>query len=596
MKKTLLILIFLLPLFVFSQINESFSDGNFSQNPAWTGTDANFKVNSEFQLQSQASVTSKSYLSTPSEAFDDAVWEFWVKIAYTTSSSNYASVYLISDRADFSNECFGYYVQIGNTNDEISLYRQEGSKKTKIIDGTDKLIDVNPVELKIKVTRDKNGTFTLYRKLPADGGYVKEGEETLDNNVLGSKYFGVLYANSSTTGNAYYFDDISVIGDKLLDLTTPVWTNLTIVEPNKLILTFSEAIDYKDAVFQVDNGIGSSSIKQISDDKTGVELTFSKDFEKGKIYTVDALNIKDMSGNVLENSQKQIGIIEKIDFGDLIINEILFEPADNIPEYFEIYNNSAKVLNLSRISFGTRKSDGSFTPSNFFPSKTLLLPHQYLALTTNADTIRTTYNVPDTANILNSGKWSTLNNTSASLLLTNASGDSIFDEVNYDVKWHHPLIKNTEGVSLERINPLLPSLNLESWHSASSETHYGTPGYRNSQFREMTAENKTDKWIWAEPESFTPDNDGIEDVCFIKYKTETNGFTMNVGIFNAAGVKVKQLVSNQLLSSEGFIIWDGRNDKGQNVNPGIYLLYIESINTDSGVKKTEKIPVVVSAR
>ena len=270
MKKTLIILIILLPFFAFSQINETFSDGNFTQNPVWTGTTENFKVNTQFQLQSQAATTSKSYLSTPSEAFEDAVWEFWVKIAYTTSSSNYASVYLTSDRADVSGDCYGYYVQIGNTNDEISLYRQEGATKTKIIDGTDKLVDISPVEVRVKVTRDKSGKFTLYRKLPYDADFVMEGEEAVDNKVPGSKYFGVLYSNSSTTGNAYYFDDIQVSGNKLLDVTQPVWISLMLLQPDKLILTFSEPVDISNASFEVDNNMGSPSRKVISTQMTSV--------------------------------------------------------------------------------------------------------------------------------------------------------------------------------------------------------------------------------------------------------------------------------------------------------------------------------------
>ena len=596
MKKSLIILIILLPFYGFSQINETFSDGNFTQNPVWTGTAENFRVNTQFQLQSQAATTSKSYLSTPSEAFEDAVWEFWVKIAYTTSSSNYASVYLTSDRADVSGDCYGYYVQIGNTNDEISLYRQEGATKTKIIDGTDKLVDVNPVEVRVKVTRDKSGKFTLYRKLPTDVDFVMEGEEAIDNKVPGSKYFGVLYSNSSTTGNAYYFDDIQVTGKKLLDITPPVWTKLTLVEPNKLILNFSEVVDFSAAQFQVDNSMGSPSNQLISADKTTVELTFASDFQRGKIYTVNVLNVKDLSGNMMENSQKQIGIVETVGYGDLVINEILFEPTAGVPEYFEIYNNSPKVMDLSKISYGTRKTDGSFTPSNFFPAKTLILPQQYLALTTNPDTIRKVFDAPDAAKIIQAAKWSALNNAGASFLITNATGDSIFDEVKYDVKWHHPMVKITAGVSLERINPSLPSQNSDSWHSAASEVHYGTPGYRNSQFREISTAEIPEKWVWIEPECFTPDNDGMDDICLIRYKTEASGFTANVLIFNSVGVKVRQLAANQLLSTDGYMTWDGRTDKGKNINPGIYMLYFEVFNAESGVRKVEKLPVVVSAR
>ncbi len=129
MKNLAAIFTIFLPFFCFGQINESFLDGNFINNPFWTGTSENFIVNSSFQLQSNASTTSTSYLFTASESFDDAVWECWVKINYATSSSNYASVYITSDKNELTNGCNGYYVQIGGTNDEVSLFLQEGTKK-----------------------------------------------------------------------------------------------------------------------------------------------------------------------------------------------------------------------------------------------------------------------------------------------------------------------------------------------------------------------------------------------------------------------------------------------------------------------------------
>ena len=599
MRKYIVFLCFLFPFLVSSQQkiewNEDFSDGDYTANPVWTGMTVNFTVNSLLQLQSKATTTSKSYLTTPSEVFDNAVWEFWVKINYNPSSSNYASVYLIADRADLSNEVYGYYVQVGNTADEISLYLQEGAKKTKIIDGTDGRTNSNPTEVRIKVIRDNEGNFMLYSKLPSEVEFYSEGS-VQNMKVVGSKYFGLVYSNSSLTGNAYFFDDISVSGEKFVDVIPPEWTHVTIVEPNKLILTFSEPVDLSAASFQVDNGVGNPSGMLLSANNNSVELTFSVNFERGKIYTIDALNVKDISGNPLKNNQKQIGFIEKIEFGDLIINEILFDPAPDVPEYFEVYNNSSKIVDLSNVTFGTRKTDGSYSPTNFFPARTLLLPGKYLALTSNSEIIRSAYFAPDTANILNSVKWSALNNTGASFLIANQTGDSIYDEVKYDVKWHHLLIKNTKGVSLERINPLLPTQSPDSWHSAASEVRYGTPGYRNSQFREITSTVNSEKWVWIEPEVFTPDNDGIDDVCFIRYKTEATGFTANVIVFNPVGVKIKQIAANTLLAADGILSWDGKTDRGQNVNPGIYVLYFEMINAETGVKKTEKLPLVVSTR
>ena len=128
MKKSVLIIMIFLPFFCFGQVNESFLDGNFINNPIWTGTTANFTVNNGLQLQSQATTTSTSYLFTPSEAFDDAVWECWVKINYNPSSANYAAVYLASDNNELSSGCYGYFVKIGDTQDDVSLWLQEGKK------------------------------------------------------------------------------------------------------------------------------------------------------------------------------------------------------------------------------------------------------------------------------------------------------------------------------------------------------------------------------------------------------------------------------------------------------------------------------------
>lgn len=593
MKNLAVIFTIFLPFFCFGQINESFLDGNFINNPFWTGTSESFIVNSSLQLQSNASTTSTSYLFTASESFDDAVWECWVKINYTTSSSNYASVYIASDKNDLTNGCNGYYVQIGGTNDEVSLFLQEGTKKTKIIDGADKRTDGNPVELRIRVTRDKDGNFSLYSKLVSETEFVLEG--TVQNNVVRqSSYFGLLFSNTTTTGSAYYFDDILVSGDKVVDNINPEFISLNIELPNKLKLDFSESMDFSNVAFGVDQGIGSPSSQNVSEDKTSVFLSFNYEFDKGKIYKLEITGLKDLAGNPLLETSKSIGIVEPIAISDLIINEIMFDNPENSLEYLEIYNTSDKVLDVSGLVFTTRKTDGSLNSGNKIPSKTLLLPGQYLALCEDADSVKNYHQVPAESYILSCG-WSSLNNESATVVLCNSAKDTIYDELTYSAKWHHPLVKNTKGVAIEKINPLLPSQDSESWHSASSETHYGTPGYKNSQFREVEQESTVGEIVWLEPEAFSPDNDGTNDVCMVRYKTDSYGYVANAMILNPNGNKVYTVVSNALLSSEGFFIWDGKTDDGKNVNPGIYVLYFEIFNPTNSKRNLIKLPVVVSS-
>lgn len=595
MKKTVLFLLFFAPVYIFSQIIDDFSDGNFFSNPAWSGTNDNFTVNADFQLQSKAVATSRSYLTTLSEAFENGVWEVWVKIEYNPSSSNYACFYIISDRENISTAVNGYYVQVGHTNDEVSLYVQEGDKKTKIIDGRDKILDSNPAEVKIKVTRDAQGNFALYSKLPSESEYVLEGD-SIDMRVLGSKFTGLLYSNTSTTGKAYFFDDIYITGDKYNDTLPPVWTALEVVGSNQLRATFSEEMIFSNATFYLDNAMGTPSDIQIFPDGLSVLLAFSKHVEKGKIYTLTIENITDRAGNKLKNEKRQTGIIENPTIGDVIINEICFDAAENGAEYFEVYNNSDKVLDLGTMLFATRKADGVLNAGYNFPAVKLFSPREYFAFTPHADSIKNVYLPPEGANIFSSPKWYSLNNTSGDLTVINHTKDTVLDEACYSVRWHHPLVKNVKGVSLEKVNPILSGLNLSSWHSAATEVHYGTPGYENSQYRNLASQNLDDSRLWIEPKSFSPDNDGIEDLCLIRYKTDFYGYTANIAIFNAVGVKIKTIAANALLSSDGYVVWDGTNDNGKIVNPNIYIVYFEVVNVGKGIKKVQKLPVVVSTK
>ena len=583
-----------LPFFCFSQVNESFLDGNFINNPIWTGTTANFMVNPAFQLQSKAITASTSYLFTPSEAFDDAVWECWVKINYNPSSGNYAAVYLASDNNDLSTGCYGYFVKIGDTQDDVSLWLQEGTKKTKIIDGTDKRTDRNPCELKIKVTRDAQGNFKLYSKLASETYYVQEG--AVQNGVVKkSNYFGLLYVNSSTTGADYYFDDIVVTGTKAPDYDPPVWTSFTLVEPNQLNLGFSEAMDYSKAAFSVDQQMGVPSSQNISADKKSVSLTFSSNFERARLYHLQVSGLTDLAGNPLAETQRTIGISESVSQGDLIFNEVMFENPDSSAEYIELYNKSDKLLDISGLVFTNRKTDGSLNSGIKIPDKTQLLPKSYIAMTSDAEKVRKYHNCPPESNII-STEWSTLNNESTTLVLCNVAKDTIYDELTYNTNWHHVLVKNPKGVALERINPDLPTQDKNSWHSAASEVNYGTPGYKNSQYRTIDTQPDTPKFVWTDPEAFSPDNDGVDDVCFIRYKTDSKGYMANAIIFNAVGVKVCQLASNVLLANEGFLTWDGKTDSGKNANIGVYVLYFEMFNPQTGTLKQQKLPIVVSSR
>ena len=593
MKPHLLFFLIFVPILLNAQIDESFSDGNFTGYPTWSGMNTNFIINTSGQLQSNATSTSVSYLCTPSQSFINAEWECWLKINYTTSSSNYAAVYIVSDNNTILNGCNAYYVQIGGTNDEVSLYVQQGTKKTKIIDGLDKRTDGNPIEIRIKVTRDAVGNFELFSKLPTESEYYSEGK-VQNTLVLECHYFGLLFSNTSTTGTAYLFDDIIAKGEIAVDKEAPEWEGIHIEEPNQLKISFNERMNFSNGEYLVDNGIGTPRVVNVSADDKSATLIFDRSFEKGVIYSLQVSGINDIAGNSPSELTKWTGIPEAAMPGDLVLNEVMFENADNSVEYVEIYNNSEKVINLKSTTLTTRKTDGSLNSGHQIATETLMAPRSYAALCSDPDSLMNYHNISQ-KNIFKIG-WSALNNQSSTLILCNEEKDTIYDELTYNAKWHHPLIKNTKGVALEKINPAMPTQDASSWHSAASEVKYGTPGLINSQYRDTEPDKSEEKMVWLDPEAFSPDNDGVNDLCFIRYKNETNGNVANVLILSAIGVKIRELASGILLSSEGYLTWDGRTDKGQIANAGIYILYFEVFNPESGFRTIKKLPLVVSFR
>ncbi|RZK28626.1 MAG: hypothetical protein EOO63_10830, partial [Hymenobacter sp.] len=99
--KHLLLLFFLLPLACRAQLAETFADGDFTKNPAWTGDAASFAVASQV-LQSNGPATTGTQLQlvTPCQATTGSSWEFWANLKLATSSANLADVWLLASQAD----------------------------------------------------------------------------------------------------------------------------------------------------------------------------------------------------------------------------------------------------------------------------------------------------------------------------------------------------------------------------------------------------------------------------------------------------------------------------------------------------------------
>ncbi|MBN2519695.1 MAG: lamin tail domain-containing protein [Bacteroidales bacterium] len=461
----------------YSQFSDDFSDLEFFINPTWFGDTGVFIISTDNMLQLFAPAeTNTKYLATSSKAINNATWEFYVQLDFNPSSSNYTDVYLVSDHELLTSSLSGYFVRIGNTHDEISLYRQDDEYITKIIDGVDGELDTPGVHTRVKVTRDINGNWKLYVDTLGGSAYKLEGE-IFDDTFIKSKYFGIKCVFSSTRADKFYFDDFIVSGKPFLDTIPPTIINLDVLSSNILKITFSESMNFETITnntnFQVDNFLGNpdSIISDTSLNNTYL-LIFENEFKSGISYTINIQNITDESDNLIEISQFQFYYYKAKPF-DIVINELMIDPSPSIAlpeyEYIELYNNSSYNIDLTGWKFLINEKYYNLPDSN-------LNTKEYLLITAKeAESYFLNF-----GKVLGLEDFAALNNEEANIELIDNTADVIFF-INYTDEWYHDVFKSEGGWSIEMIDPDNPCEGINNWKATKSYLG-GTPCSLNSVF------------------------------------------------------------------------------------------------------------------
>lgn len=309
----------------------------------------------------------------------------------------------------------------------------------------------------------------------------------------------------------------------------------------------------------------------------------------GTIYNVTTSNVTDCQGNLIAGFTKaSVGLPVDASRG-MIINEVLFHPRTAAHDYVELYNNSDSILDASHFFIANRNSSNavaSIVPLTQSPR--LVFPGNYIVVTEDAASLAREYLVKDPTSVLEVSSLPSFPSDKGFVILLNHQGN-IVDEVDYSESWHFKLLANAEGVALERIDPSAPPQDPENWHSAGSTAGYGTPGYKNSQYKTLSDINVS---IEVTPKIFSPDNDGLDDVATIQYKVDQPGYLANVCIFDASGRPVKYLVRNEILAMTGYWNWDGLDDRNRKLPMGSYIVFTEVFNLHGKRNSFKKVIVL----
>ena len=459
------------------QFSEDFSDGDLNHSPEWQGDSSAFEIfNGMLHLKAKPE-TGEAMIATRSDAIDNSIWIFESYLDFDPSSRNYADVYLISDTKNLHAPLNGYFVRIGYTSDNISLYRQNGDRSTaKIIIKGDENRTGPPVRIRLKVTRDPAGNWELFSDPGLTGNYIREGG-VCDKTFSGSKYFGIFCRYTSTRADKFFFDNISVTGMPAADQIPPAVDSVTQISGNTLAVHFSEPVLKYPAAsprnYQIGNN-NSAWSPAVSVQLNGdiAIVSFEKNFKSGENQQ---LVVERLADRCLNSAGPEYFDIIARDFTPLryrgiVINEIMADPypANGLPpdEYVELFNASDQAVNLA--NWHLVGAGNEPFPTYIFP------PESYVVLA--GSTATGPFASPvipwgNAGNLLNGGEW---------LLLQDPSGKTI-DSLKYDLTWYKDSGKIHGGWSLEQINPFSVCTGPDNW-TASADTTGGTPGRKNSVF------------------------------------------------------------------------------------------------------------------
>jgi hypothetical protein len=475
--KTLLICFLFFPLCGMTQFTDQFLDSNFSHHPTWIGDSASFGVSSSYQLQLNAkSGTKLAHLATRSKAIERASWEWYTSLHFNPSSSNFVNIWLVSVSPQIDQMPQGYFVKIGGTEDEVSLYYNNGIKSSKIIDGKNQRLNMNPVTVRIKVERKQNGQWSLYSDSSGSFTYSLEGS-VFHDSLSYSKWFGVQCAYTSSRSNSFYFDDFIVQGLPYIDTFPPQLDTLVVLSEKSLLLTFNEAMDTSSSLWHrcvVNKGIGSpNGVFFTNNDYKTLRLSFNVPFLHNEEHLLTIPVVQDTSGNY----QKDIKLVFKFQHGvsahfqDVVFNEVMVDPSPSqgLPEeeYIELYNRSTKTISL----FNWTLSDPTVEVA--FPN-VLMSPNEYLIICD----IKSEKDFKHAGKTIGVESFPNLNNTSDILWLKDSSGQLIA-HLHYDQDWYGDPAKSQGGWSLEKIDAMNNCPFSANWKAATAASG-GTPGKLNS--------------------------------------------------------------------------------------------------------------------
>jgi hypothetical protein len=578
---------------LYGQFYDDFSDGDLSRNPKWEGNLEHFIINQAYQLQLDAPAEGNSLLFTRYNTLDSMEWGFYFKMDFDPSNSNKMRIYLMADRIETA-DLSGYFLEIGENGneDKIKFFRSDNGNNTLLGSGRPGAFAFAPATATIRITRSKNGDWKFYSQ---QGGqyFALEMELRDDKLMFADSWFIINCIYTSTRRDKFFFDDV-YMEEFIPDDQAPQLIKASLADETSLELLFDEKID-ESSIYNNSNYAISPENRnpvQILYDTlfpNKISLKYAVAFSGGVVYTVTVSGIEDLSGNVCEDESMKFYLIENPDIKDLVINELLFNPNSGSGPFVELINNSEKFINLRGLSVFSSSSG----KKEVLMRDRIMKKGDIVCITDNAGSLAVDYFIPGSVEFYNN-RLPSISRDRGDIVISrtdHVSGQITIDSFNYDKNMHSSFLNSDRGVSLERKNPSAETNDRFNWTSASTNSGGATPGYINSSYYELKSEKPG---LVIKNRVFSPDFDGFNDELEIEYNLESEGYLLNIVIYDHKGRFIHHLINNETVGLRGLITWDGMA-QGKQMPIGIYLMHY-TLTGEDGKRETGKKPFVLAQK
>lgn len=480
-----------------------------------------------------------------------------------------------------------FYFSIGSKNGFVVGVNAKGSSDlVSIWDYTDEQVGSKLTETSVDWEKNTTGMITL--RITQNGVidmYVNTDFQSDSIHYKSDKRIPFIdecsfcFEYTKTRAGTLLIDDLCIEEVN----APPSIVNLEQTNNHGLIVHFSEAINQ--------HSIQNTNI-DIRDD-AGTLFTISKIFWRSNtmleieteqalqgLYTCTINNFSDYDGVTCDSSTLTILMRTIITPGEILINEVLFNPFPDGEDFIELINLTGQEIYLGDIEFVSvnEEQDTTFsTPTELIDA--FIAPSEVLALSTNIDHLISTY-LGCSEWMLEVSRLPKMNNASGHIALIDHNGTTI-DRLIYTELMHDMLISDVEGISLERVD--------SSWHSASERVGGATPGCPNSQQPIV----QTEVQITFSSKVISPNYDGHNDALEISIETPQKGYVVNIDLFTVDGRHLKTIENNTLLTSSECITFNGTDKNNKALPIGNYIITI-SIHHSSGDKHISKHLVYVT--